>query len=245
MGNNVQKTPIARALEQFTGRKIAGALSLEGQSLPGSITAIVSSGIVTVKFEIAATKTSPYTLSTITVPVAGPEYIRFPLQVGCKGLLLTADAYLGGISGLGGGTADLAPRANLSALVFLPIGSTEWSASENAQAVVIYGPDGVIIRSTDKAVSLTVTKEKNEWKSPVSNPVTIAGNLVVKGNLLIQGDIVADDGTTYAGNFRTKGAITAGFGTGDAVNLQTHQHTQPNDSHGDAEQPTAAPTAGT
>jgi Phage protein Gp138 N-terminal domain len=75
----------------------------------------------------------------------------------------------------------------------------------------------------------------------------------------------SDDGTTYvelAGGgivnvvaptgiklttpyLHCTGAVVAGFGTGDQVGLQTHTHTQPNDSHGDTEEPTNAPTAGT
>jgi len=48
-----------------------------------------------------------------------------------------------------------------------------------------------------------------------------------------------------AGNLAVLGDITAGVGGGDQIGLRTHRHTQPNDSHGDAEQPTNAPTAGT
>ena len=63
-----------------------------------------------------------------------------------------------------------------------------------------------------------------------------------------------DDGTTSVivtpgfidmkGALRVTGGITAGFGGSDQVGLQTHVHAQPNDSHGDTEQPTNAPTAG-
>ena len=41
------------------------------------------------------------------------------------------------------------------------------------------------------------------------------------------------------------GAVIAGWGGSDQVGLQTHRHTQPSDGHGDTEQPTNAPTAGT
>lgn len=47
------------------------------------------------------------------------------------------------------------------------------------------------------------------------------------------------------GDLRVTGAIIAGYGGADQVGLQTHTHTQAADSHGDTEQPTAAPTAGT
>lgn len=68
-------------------------------------------------------------------------------------------------------------------------------------------------------------------------------------------ELRSDDGTTYLrleagkvtlkGDLHVTGAVIAGYGGGDQVGLQTHRHTQPNDSHGDTEVPTNAPTAGT
>lgn len=50
---------------------------------------------------------------------------------------------------------------------------------------------------------------------------------------------------TMTGDLHVTGAVIAGYGGGDQVGLQTHRHTQPADTHGDTEQPTNAPTAGT
>jgi len=47
------------------------------------------------------------------------------------------------------------------------------------------------------------------------------------------------------GTLQVTGEVYRGFGTGDQVSLGSHTHHQPNDSHGDSEQPTNAPTAGT
>lgn len=44
---------------------------------------------------------------------------------------------------------------------------------------------------------------------------------------------------------RVTGSITAGYGGAGQVGLQTHTHDQPNDDHGDIEQSTNAPNAGT
>ena len=49
---------------------------------------------------------------------------------------------------------------------------------------------------------------------------------------------------TVSGELRVTGAITAGYGTGDQIGVQTHVHTQGNDGHGDSEVPTNAPTPG-
>jgi phage gp45-like len=50
---------------------------------------------------------------------------------------------------------------------------------------------------------------------------------------------------TINGDLHVTGAVIAGYGGADQVGLQTHGHKQGNDSHGDTEVPTDAPTAGT
>ena len=50
---------------------------------------------------------------------------------------------------------------------------------------------------------------------------------------------------TVTGDIHATGAVIAGFGGGDQVGLQTHEHAQGDDSHGDTEQNTTAPIAGT
>lgn len=169
MADSSQKTPLARTLNQFAERKVRGAMAIIGQSLPASIVSVVGSGIVTVKFELTNT---PYTLPNVTVPMIGSEYVRLPIQPGCLGWVMTADAYLGGVSGLGGGTADLSQRANLSTLIWSPIGNKNWSPTDDPNAVVIYGPDGAIIRTTDKTSSLTIKSTGNVLKDGNGNTIT-------------------------------------------------------------------------
>src|SRR6185437_12230915 len=65
--------------------------------------------------------TSSITLPNITIPKAESNWIRMPTQVGDKGWTVPADAYLGAISGLGGGTPTLSRPHNLAALVFVPV----------------------------------------------------------------------------------------------------------------------------
>ena len=50
---------------------------------------------------------------------------------------------------------------------------------------------------------------------------------------------------TLKGDLHVTGEIIRGFGGPDQVGLGTHLHNQPVDSHGDTEQPTDPPTAGT
>jgi phage baseplate assembly protein gpV len=51
--------------------------------------------------------------------------------------------------------------------------------------------------------------------------------------------------TVMTGDLHVTGTVISGYGGSDQVGLQTHTHHQPNDSHGDVEAPTNAPTAGT
>lgn len=161
MSDNAQKTPLARSLNTVATRRAQDLIQQLGKALPASVVA-VSGSIVTVKFELI----SPYTLPQVTCPMFGPEYIRYPTKVGDKGMVLPADAYLGGISGLGGGIADLSIPANLSALVFFPIASSKWSATDDPNAVVIYGPDGVILRNTANSISINATGTKIVFTVP-------------------------------------------------------------------------------
>lgn len=58
-------------------------------------------------------------------------------------------------------------------------------------------------------------------------------------------NIIAPGGVTITGELNVTGEITRGFGTLGSVTLGQHSHTQGSDTHGDGEQPTNAPTAGT
>jgi hypothetical protein len=57
----------------------------------------------------------------------GPEYIRYPMQPGDKGIVIPADAYIGMSGGWRDRRSDAA--AKLSALTYLPISNTEWRTS--------------------------------------------------------------------------------------------------------------------
>ena len=149
--DNSQKTPFARSLSDFTQGKIADGAQLIGKSLPATVVSAQGS-IVTVKFEV----NSIFTLMQVTVPLFGPEYIRYPMRKGDPGAVIAMDARLGGLSGLGGGVASLDAPANLAALVFLPFGNTEWQAVD-PNAVVVRGPNGVVLEDETNACTFVLT----------------------------------------------------------------------------------------
>jgi hypothetical protein len=161
VSDNSQKTSVQDTLNEFGRRKAADAIQQTGRSLPATVVSAKGS-IVTVKFEISNTV---FTLPNVTIPLFGPEYIRYPIQPGDKGFVVAADAYLGGMSGLGGGTADLTQLANLATLVFFPIGNTSFFAVD-PQAVVIYGPNGVVLRDTTNASNVTLTPQSIQALAP-------------------------------------------------------------------------------
>lgn len=149
--NNSQKLPLSRSLNRMATGQINDAFQRTGQALPCSVVS-VQGAIVTVKFEV----NSSFTLPNVTVPLAGAEYIRYPIQPGCKGYVVPADARLSGMSGIGGGVADLSQAANLTTLVFFPFGNAKWFTVD-PNAVVVYGPNGVVLRDTGNASNVTLT----------------------------------------------------------------------------------------
>jgi len=190
MSNNALKTPQNLSLNRFAEQKVKDQIQLTGKALPCSVVAVKSSGIVTVKFEV---NSAPWTLPQVTVPVLASRYIRYPVQVGDLGMVFAADARLGGVTGLGGGVAALDQPGNLSALVFAWLGSSKWSATPDAQAVVIMGPNGVILQDDN-----------------ATHKVTVSSSLInADDNLKIDGDKIGFYGTSPISKETITGALSA------------------------------------
>ena len=151
MPENSSKLWLQSSLNKAAVRRVRDVIQSLGKSLPCRVTA-VSGAIVKVAFEVNA---SPWTLPEITIPKAESNWVRMPTQVGDFGWTVPADVYLGGVSGLGGGTANLAKPGNLAALVFVPISNLS-SPPDDQNAAQIMGPNGAIIRTLDGNVSVVV-----------------------------------------------------------------------------------------
>lgn len=187
------KTPLAPALGAFASKAINDAFQLTGKALPCSVVKVDGS-IVTVKFEV----NSPFTLPNVTMPLFGPIYVRYPIQEGDKGVAIPADTYLGGMSGLGGGVADLTLRANLSTLLFLPISNTAWSEVD-PNSVNVNGPNGVVLRDTTTACTFVLTPTSITMVAPDSVTVTCGTSkiMLTPTSYLIEGQTGAiSDGTS-------------------------------------------------
>lgn len=149
-----QKLNFGSSMNRFAEIKVEDALQKAGKVLPVSVVK-QDGNMITVAFEL---RDIPYVLPQVTIPLFGPQYIRYPMQPGDKGIVIPADTYLGGVSGQGGGIADLTPPANLSALVYLPISNTEWEAVDG-NVVTIYGPEGVTIRDQGSNTTFLLTPD--------------------------------------------------------------------------------------
>ena len=193
--SQAQKTPIAASLNRFAEKKIGEAFQLYGKSLPASVVSITNS-IVTVKFELSAS----FTLPQVTIPLYGPEYTRYPIQIGCKGVVVAMDASIGGMSGLGTiASPNLATPANLQSLVFLPIANQNWSNTDDPNSVLHYGPNGVILRDQAKNSFVIVTPTSVTVIG--KNSVTIeSGSSVMTLNSSGTYSITGSVGTIQAGS---------------------------------------------
>jgi len=146
-----QKVPFVDSLSRFAEDAMRSAQQVLGKAMPASVTAVeANNSIVTVKIEVS----SDFTMPPVRCPVATPQWVRYPIQVGDKGMVVSSDFYLGGMSGLGGGVAELSQQANLAAVVFVPIGNTNFSALDDPTKALVNGPGGVVLQSEDATVSL-------------------------------------------------------------------------------------------
>lgn len=152
MTQNSERLPLQESLNRLAINRALEAMGTQGASLPCRVVAVQGS-IVTVAFEVQ----SGFAIPNITIPKLESAWIRSPTQVGDLGMTVPCDVYLGGISGLGGGTATLQRRNNLATLAWLPVASTGFSAVNTSQAFVS-GPSGAVVQTQDGTVSMVVSE---------------------------------------------------------------------------------------
>ncbi|VTM12466.1 Uncharacterised protein [Raoultella terrigena] len=180
-----QRLNFAKSMNNFAEEKIAEAMQLVGKVLPATIVS-QSGKMVTVSFSLT---NIPFTLPQVTIPLFGPQYVRYPMQPGDRGIVIPADTYIGGMSGLGGGVADLTQPANLSALVYLPISHTEWQ-DVDGQVVTVYGPEGVTLRDSGSNTTFLLKPDSIAISTPDSFTVTVGSTVfsLTEGYWSLSGD---------------------------------------------------------
>jgi hypothetical protein len=203
--SNQQKVPLARTLSKFATQKALDEIAKRGTSLPGHVTAVTGS-IVTVNFDVAGVL-----LPKVTMPLFGPEYIRYPIQVGDKGVAFPASVSIVGVSGLG--TAPTAADfqilpGNLSTLVWYPIANKNWAVppGSDANTLLLYGKLALLLLDSiagNASVKLTG-----------SNIVLTFGHSVVTIN---------DSSITLTSNGKSVVINSSGI-TLDGILWETHAH---------------------
>lgn len=226
MSDNSLKTHLTVSLDAAARQRASDGDQMQGKGIPCKITKIISSNMVEVEFQIKG----PFTLPKTKMPISSEEYARVPHQVGDVGIAVPLDYYQGGISGLGGGTADYAQRANLTNLRFQGIGRKDLKGDVDKDAYNLYGKNGVVFFAMDaegnKKTVITADKEKIVIDLTNSDVKTVE----IKGTTVI----------TFDGELRVKGNVIAGYGSSNKT-LLNHRHPQGDDSHGDSEVPTDPP----
>lgn len=217
-------------MNDFTQRKIDKAMRINGKVLPVTVVARVGH-MITVSFQL---DNIPYTIPEMTVPLFGPEYVRYPMQPGDSGIVIPAATYLGGVSGQGGGVADLTTPPNLSALVFLPISNTEWEDVDYS-VLTLYGPEGVTIRDAGSNTTFMLTPDSITIAAPKSYEVTVGAT---KFTLTTAGwSISGSNASLQEGSVTTSPKLMQEAWNGLRQWLNTHDH--PNGNNGNS---TRAPT---
>jgi hypothetical protein len=219
MTDHSDKLWVQPNLAQLAINRAAQAIQNTGRSLPCRVTA-VNGSIVTVAFEVDAT---PWTLPEVTIPKAESPWIRMPTQVGDKGYTVASDAYLGGVSGLGGGVATLTAVGNLSALVFVPL-SNSGTPPIDQNAAQVQGPNGTILRTTTGTTSQIVTDQNGTTITYGSTTIVANGTQIV---LTAGGNSITISSSGIAIHGAVTGNTTAAFTgdvTGSGTSLHTHVH---------------------
>lgn len=182
------RMPFTLMLNNAIQRKLDDRDQQNGLSLPCSVVA-VSWPMVTVSFDLAQSEN--YTIPQVTMPVAMSRYVKMPIKVGDMGLAVSASVRLGGISGLGTGTAPLVTPSNLGGLVFLPVSNTSWT-TDDPLAVVISGPDGIILKNDTGTTKVILTPTSLTLEQGSASITISGGNITVTGTLIINGTAFMD-----------------------------------------------------
>ncbi|KHN59915.1 phage baseplate protein [Aeromonas hydrophila] len=185
--SGAQKTPFVKGLMNAIQTQTNDRVAVQGRSLPCHVVA-VQGQIVTVQFDMLPDGTI---YPEVRIPVATFPYIRCPIQIGDKGVTVAADVSLRGVSGLGTGMATSSLTFSLTPIFFVPLSNNGWS-EEDPNKIVLYGPDGAILKTEDGASSVTVEPGKITEKADTI--YLEAKDIYLKGTIHLNGPIVQDAG---------------------------------------------------
>lgn len=144
-----QKKSFNVSLSELLQQRAAAAADQAGQAWPCHVTEVQGS-IVTVSFDV---NSGILTLPQVQMPIAESRYVTLPVQVGDRGLAISATVSIGAVSGLGAAAPPtLTNPGNLAAMVFVPIGNTSFPAGLS-NSVSITPPSGGTIENNAAVVN--------------------------------------------------------------------------------------------
>lgn len=154
-GSASQKQPFGLTINRAVKNIASSLMNVAGKSLPSSVVKVIGN-LVQINFEITSTQQLPQP----TLPVLMSRYFRFPIQPGDKGMTVTSDAYLGGMSGQGGGVADLTQRGNLGASAWAPLTNADDPTVDTLQATATGGPNGLLLKDQSGVTTILLTSSQ-------------------------------------------------------------------------------------
>lgn len=146
----------------------------------------VSGSLVTVAFDVA---NPPIPLPQVTVPKAEGMWLRSPTQIGDRGIVLAADAYLEPIAGMASGTAPFTRPSTYGGLAFMPV-SQQPSPPDDPNASYVQGPNGFVGQTTTGTKSSVITDSNGTTITfgGVSLTISSSGVRISGGNLTVDED---------------------------------------------------------
>lgn len=217
--SEAQKFPFLTALNNTIQQGASNRAAVNGRSLPCHVVE-VSGQIVTVQFDMLPDGVK---YPQVTIPIATFPYIRYPIQIGDKGVTVAADVSLRGVSGLGAGIADRSFSFSLVPLFFVPLSNAGWT-KEDPDKLVLYGPDGAILKTEDGASSITVEPGKITQKADAlyldaKNIYLGGGTIHLNGPIVQDPEQMTNTTAAFIGPMNVDKDVVAG-----GVSLINHPH---------------------
>ncbi|ELJ9990381.1 phage baseplate protein [Citrobacter freundii] len=237
--SDAQKYPFVKGLMDVVRTQSNDRVAIEGRSLPCHVVT-VKGQIVTVQFDMLP---DGIQYPQVTIPIATFPYIRYPIQKGDKGVTVAADVSLRGVSGLGTGIASRAFSLSLVPLFFVPVSNAGWS-EEDANKIVLYGPDGAILKTEDGASSITVEPGKITQKADAiyldAKDIYLGGGTIhLNGPIVQDPEQMTNTTATFIGPMNVDKDVVAG-----GVSLINHPHDVKNVQSGGSTIQSEKPKAG-
>src|ERR1700751_6166414 len=120
--DNVQKLSFVTLMHDFVRTQAQNHFHDVPKSLPCHVSKILENDFLELTFDV----TGPFTLPKITVKQSFSKYHREQTQVGDKGYITANNTYLGGSSGMSGGTSSMYPRGKLTTGAFQPVSEKQF-----------------------------------------------------------------------------------------------------------------------